>query len=565
MNSTRLTQQTTSPTLPAIAGRPATRRALGARSAPSGIFRGPLQRLLEGSGWSVLRPVVDCVLLCLAVVLALGGLRPTLYPTAAQAPLLALPVLTMLALYVRGLYRSRLRALILDGLAPVLSAVSVAAMTVAMIGIFANGQVPTQSTWVRAWLFALLAVGCGRVALALAQRSARSHGLVGRPVLIVGAGLVGAQVARRLEDHPEYGLVPVGFLDDDPRPLPEVGGRDVPVLGTAEDIDDVVRRTAVRNVIVAFSSATDARVSRLIQHCQERRIEVSVVPRMFDTINNRVGYDTIGGLPLMSFTSVNPRGVQFALKHASDRILAALLLLALAPLMALAALAVRLSSPGPTLFRQRRVGRDGTLFDLYKFRSMRLDAPAPAVAGAARAPQPVAKLVAASAGRGSRNGHASQLDTHARDGADPASVDPANLRLDGDDIAAFEFMLGRDTAPGGVEGSDRRTLVGRIMRRTSIDELPQLINVLRGEMSLVGPRPERPEFVELFREDVARYGDRHRVKSGITGWAQVHGLRGQTSLAERVEWDNYYIAHWSLALDLKILALTFGALLRGAE
>ena len=110
-------------------------------------------------------------------------------------------------------------------------------------------------------------------------------------------------------------------------------------------------------------------------------------------------------------------------------------------------------------------------------------------------------------------------------------------------------LLPVDTAPGGVEGEDRRTLVGRILRRTSIDELPQLFNVLRGEMSLVGPRPERPEFVEMFGRDIARYGDRHRVKSGITGWAQVHGLRGQTSLAERVEWDNYYIAHWSLALD----------------
>jgi lipopolysaccharide/colanic/teichoic acid biosynthesis glycosyltransferase len=137
--------------------------------------------------------------------------------------------------------------------------------------------------------------------------------------------------------------------------------------------------------------------------------------------------------------------------------------------------------------------------------------------------------------------------------------------LSGDDITAFEFMLGGDTAPGGVEGADRRTLIGRILRRTSIDELPQLLNVLRGEMSIIGPRPERPEFVELFRQDIARYGDRHRVKSGITGWAQVHGLRGQTSLAERVEWDNYYIAHWSLGLDLKILALTFGALFRNAE
>jgi hypothetical protein len=136
---------------------------------------------------------------------------------------------------------------------------------------------------------------------------------------------------------------------------------------------------------------------------------------------------------------------------------------------------------------------------------------------------------------------------------------------DEEDTSALDFLLAGDIAPGGVEGADRRTAVGRFLRGTSLDELPQLFNVLRGDMSLIGPRPERPEFVELFRQDIIRYGDRHRVKSGITGWAQVHGLRGQTSLAERVEWDNYYIAHWSLGLDLKILALTIVALFRNAE
>jgi exopolysaccharide biosynthesis polyprenyl glycosylphosphotransferase len=506
MNGPRFTEQTTTPSLP-LTPHSTTRPAPAPpRTVRRGIFRGPLQLLLEEPGWNVLVPAVDCLMLCLAVVLALGGIAAAGRVSATSAPLLALPALTMLVLYLRGLYRTRLRALILDGLAPAVSAVSVAAMAVAATGLLANGQIPDPTKWVWTWVLALGALGAGRATLALAQRWARSRRLVGRPVLIVGAGVVGAQVARRLEDHPEYGLYPEGFLDSDPRPLAEVGGRDVPVLGTTDDLDEVVRRTRTRNLIVAFSSVADAHLSRLIQRCQELGVEVSVVPRMFDTINNRVGYDTVGGLPLLSFTTVNPKGVQFALKHAFDRVFAALLLIVLAPVMACTALAVRLTSPGPILFRQRRVGRDGTLFDLYKFRSMRAD-----------------------------------------------------------EIADFELTLGRDTAPGGVEGSDRRTPIGRFLRRTSLDELPQFFNVLRGEMSIIGPRPERPEFVESFREDVARYGDRHRVKSGITGWAQVHGLRGQTSLAERVEWDNYYIAHWSLALDLKILALTFGALLHDAE
>ncbi len=491
------------------------------RSAPppsaiaGGTFRGPLQWALEGAGWRVLRPAVDLVLVCAAVVLAQGSLHATLYPSDVRMPLTLLPVIVLLLFYLRGLYRTRLRALVLDGVVPVISAISIGAMAVAVLGLFVNGTAPPQSATVRLWLFALLGVGIGRIALSFAQRSARARRLVGKPVLIMGAGVVGAQVARRLESHPEYGLAPVGFLDEDPRSIAEVGGRDLPVLGTVEDLDETVMRTGVRNLIVAFSSVADERVSRLIQRCQELDVEVSVVPRMFDSINSRVGYDTVGGLPLMSFTLVDPRGVQFAIKHGLDRVLALIFLLLFSPLMILSALAVRLSSSGPVMFRQRRVGRDGKAFDLYKFRSMRM-------------------------ARGER---------------DPGEADAGPL----------EFLLGGDTAPGGVEGHDRRTTVGRFLRRTSLDELPQLLNVLRGEMSIVGPRPERPEFVELFKQDIVRYGDRHRVKSGITGWAQVHGLRGQTSLAERVEWDNYYIANWSLGLDLKILMLTVVALLRSAE
>ena len=512
MAPTNITQQTS--TALALQGELA-RAAPAPRPLARRSLVGRLQWALEGPGWSVLRPALDFVLMCVALTVAMGGFQAAVDPDPHRAPLLAMPLLVMILFYLRGLYRTRLRALVLDGLVPVLSAVSVAAMAVAMIGIYANGAIPDH--FVRTWLLAVLVVGGGRALLSLLQRWARARRLVGKPVLIMGAGVVGAQVARRLESHPEYGLVPVGFLDEDPRSVAEVGGRDVPVLGTVEDLDDAVSSTGVRNLIVAFSSVADARVSRLIQRCQELGIEVSVVPRMFDTINNRVGYETVGGLPLMSFTSVNPRGLQFAIKHDLDRVLALAFLVVLSPLIIGAALAVRLTSRGPVLFRQRRVGRDGKAFDLFKFRSM---------------------------------------------GVPPGG----ELQEDEDeDGSPLRFLLGGDTAPGGVEGDDRRTAVGRFLRRTSLDELPQLLNVLKGEMSLIGPRPERPEFVELFMHDIVRYGDRHRVKSGITGWAQVHGLRGQTSLAERVEWDNYYIAHWSLGLDAKILALTLAALFHSTE
>lgn len=481
---------------------------------------GTLQWLLDGPGWTVLRPAVDFALLCVAVIVALGG-APTVTTgvPSADAPVLAMPVLITGSLLARGLYGSHRRLPMLDGVAPVVSVVSVAAMLAAAIGLIVGNEPPSGSAWIGAWLLSLTAIATGHLVTGLVQSVARRRRLVGRPVLIMGAGLIGSQVARRLEKHPEYGLVPIGFIDEDPRPEMEVGGREIPVLGTLDDLDEIAKRTNVKNLIVAFSTAADAKVNLMIRRCHELGMEVSVVPRMFDTINHRVGYDAIGGLPLLSFARVNPKGVRFAIKDAVDRVGAAALLIVLSPLLALVALAVWLSSPGPILFRQRRVGRDGVEFDLYKFRSMRLT---PGV---------------------SANGTAA-----ARAGYENV-----------------EQLIPRDVAPGGVEGPDRRTTVGRILRRTSLDELPQLINVLRGDMSLIGPRPERPEFVELFARDVGRYEDRHRVKSGITGWAQVHGLRGNTSLAERVEWDNYYITHWSLGLDLKIALLTVLALIHSGD
>jgi len=225
-----------------------------------------------------------------------------------------------------------------------------------------------------------------------------------------------------------------------------------------------------------------------------------------------VSLEHLGGLPLFGLHTIDPQGWQFANKHVIDRVLAAAGLVVLSPLLLSLALAVRLSSPGPVLFRQRRIGRDGRDFEMLKFRSMR----------------PV-----------------------------EAITDPA----DSSNVVA----LHPDIGPGGIEGADRRTAVGRLMRSTSMDELPQLLNVVKGEMSLIGPRPERPDFVDLFGSRIARYSDRHRVKSGITGWAQVHGLRGKTSLRDRVEWDNYYIENWSLVLDLKILAMTVAAVFRNAE
>jgi exopolysaccharide biosynthesis polyprenyl glycosylphosphotransferase len=459
--------------------------------------------LLDGPGFAWLRLVVDLVMLALAVVAAIVGARAAHVALDGDVALYFFPFLVVGLMYLRGLYKQQLVISILDGIAPVVSSISVAAMGCLAVVTFADPGARPAGLIARAWLFALVYVGAARVLLVSSQRRARARGLLGKATLIVGAGRVGAHVARRLEEHPEYGLRPIGFLDADPPPSLEVVDRRAPVLGAPADLEHVVSDRGVEHVILAFSRDRDQTLVPIVRRCDELGLQVSLVPRLYEGINERVALDHLGGLPLLALRAVDPKGWQFEVKHSFDRLASALVIALLSPVLLAVALGVRLSSPGPILFRQRRVGRDGQVFDMLKFRSMR---------------------------------------------ARPKD--------------AYKFSPAQGSAPGGVEGEDRRTGLGRFIRRTALDELPQLFNVVRGEMSLVGPRPERPEFVSLFDDDIDRYGDRHRVKSGITGWAQVNGFRGQTSLADRVEWDNFYIENWSLWLDVKILLLTIVAVVR---
>lgn len=414
----------------------------------------------------------------------------------------AYALLTLVILEVRGFYGFRLQDTPVDTVARIFAATSIAAMSLTFVRALVTDDSMLSEQTLRLWAFALVFLGAGRVGITLDRRRALRRGETGFNTLIIGAGSVGHLIANRLRERPEMGLRPIGFLDKDPLIDQSEDDEALPVLGASWDLEEVVQRYDVEQVVVTFSTAPHAVLLGMIRRCRELGVEVVVVPRLFEEVSNRVEVEHLGGVPLLRAETVDPRGWQFAIKYAIDRIVAAVALLLLSPLLGVLALAVRLSSPGPIFYRQRRVGLDGRDFDMLKFRSMRV----------------------APAGR--------------------------------DDFVPAEGL-----APGGVEGDDRRTRVGEIMRRLSLDELPQLVNVLKGDMALVGPRPERTSYVRTFEERVYRYGDRHRVKSGLTGWAQVQGLRGQTSLTDRVEWDNYYIENWSLLLDLKIILMTVPALL----
>ncbi len=460
-----------------------------------------IARLLDGRAWARLRLLIDALVLCAASSAALFA-APTPQTGVSRVLSAAFPVVVLAVLYARQSPDRRLYGSMLDTAAHVLGIVSLAAvLTVAAASSF--GAVHPVGLAIRLWLFATVYLGVARIVLLVVRRQAVRRDAFATPTLILGAGLVGDHLVRRLTSDRRYGMRPVGFLDADP--LPRAGrlrASSLPVLGGPDDLAEAVARTGARRLIIAFSSEPDHTLVDRVRECERLGIEVSLVPRLYESISVRATLDHLGGLPLVGLKPIDPKGWQFAVKHCLGWVFAALTLCALAPLLLAIVLAVRIGSPGPALFRQRRVGRDGHEFDLLKFRSMRV-APGPE-----------------------------------------------------------EFELGEDSAPGGVEGEDRRTRIGRWLRASSLDELPQLINVLRGDMTLVGPRPERPEFAERFATAVDHYDDRHRVKSGITGWAQVNGLRGQTSIADRVEWDNHYIQNWSLRLDLRIVALTVAEVLR---
>jgi exopolysaccharide biosynthesis polyprenyl glycosylphosphotransferase len=449
--------------------------------------------------------VGDLLAALAAVVLALALTGTDGLADGEVASLFAFPVLVAAMLHVRGVYRRRVR-IALRALSPMLGAISVAAMAILTVDVVVWGGTEVAPVIGRTWVLTVVLLAGTRCALALARRQARIRGLAGKPTLIVGSGIVGSTIASKLMAQPEYGLQPVGFLDGGPPANGNGNGatpfRQLPVLGTPGDLEQIATDEKVEHVIFAFTSQPDQGLLALAHRCEELGLEVSLVPRLFESINDRVALDWVGSLPILGIRPLDPKGWQFRVKYALDKPAALLALIVLAPVMALVAIAIKLTSPGPVLFRQRRIGMDGQVFEMLKFRSMQL----------------------------------------------PSEV--------------YEFKPAPGLAPGGVEGLDRRTPIGRFLRRSGLDELPQLINVLRGEMSIVGPRPERPEFVSHFGAQVDRYTDRHRVKSGITGWAQVSGLRGQTSLTERVEMDNYYIRNWSLSLDLKIALLTVPAVLR---
>ena len=320
-------------------------------------------------------------------------------------------------------------------------------------------------------------------------RMLRKRGYNQRFALIAGIGELGQKVLEKIELYPELGIQVIGFLTQNGE---EIGKKikNIPILGGYEDLDKILNEKEVDIFFIAISINEYDCFESLIKKVNGHLSEIKVVPGSYEFLKLRGGMDELGDLPMVSLQGSPLYGWDSVFKRTFDLILGTVVLVMIFPIMLIISLLIKLTSKGPILYKQERVGFDGRLFQMFKFRTMKKDAE-------------------------------------------------------------------NETGPiWAGENDPRRTKVGAFLRKTSLDELPQLFNVLKGEISLVGPRPERPNFVEEFKNRIPLYMLRHKIKAGMTGWAQVNGWRGNTSIEKRIEHDLYYIQNWLIAFDLRILMMT---------
>ena len=384
-----------------------------------------------------------------------------------------------------GLYQSFRKTRLLDELFRLWQA-SLLDMVLLLSWLFVEWEVHySRWTFVLFFLISVGALSGKRIVLRKLLRYFRQKGYNQKHVLIVGGGETALQYLKEIQRDRELGYHPVGYIAD--HTTKQMAG--LRCLGSYDHLEKVLERQKPDEVISAIGVEDYHRMPQIISACEKTGSKLSIIPFYADYMPSNPQFDSLNGIPLMNLRRIplDNWGHAFC-KRAMDIVGSALLLLLTSPVMLFCAAGVRLSSPGPVFFRQKRIGRSKRPFYMYKFRSMRVN----------------------------------------------------------DE---------QDTGWSGQTDS-RKTRFGAFLRKCSLDEFPQFWNVLKGDMSLVGPRPEVPYYVEQFKEEVPLYMVKHQVRPGITGWAQVNGLRGDTSIKARIEHDVYYIEHWSLGFDLKILWMT---------
>ncbi|NBB91756.1 MAG: undecaprenyl-phosphate glucose phosphotransferase [Gammaproteobacteria bacterium] len=379
---------------------------------------------------------------------------------------------------------------LLDELLRVLVAWAVVAGLLIVLSAMVKVTAVYSRVWMGLWIiFASIGLVVAHAALRRFLRFLGQRAWSQRPVVVVGSGDLGGRLMGRFGENDWTGFQIRGVVGAGAESL--ASEFEDMAHGGFDELESIVESTGCQEVWVALPLEEQHQLKRIMERLRDHTVTIRFVPDMTDLrlINHSI--TSIAGFPMLNITeSPMTFPVNFVIKTIEDRVLSALILIFISPLLLLIAIGVKLSSRGPVFYRQERVGWNGRSFEMLKFRSMPVDAE-------------------------------------------------------------------QESGPRWASQDDNRpTRFGAFLRRTSLDELPQFFNVLKGDMSIVGPRPERPVFVERFKQEIPDYMQKHLVRAGITGWAQVNGWRGNTDLVKRIEYDLYYIENWSLWFDLKIILMT---------
>lgn len=414
-------------------------------------------------------------------------------------------VLTLLLLLVYrmdGAYEIRRDSSLVEEAYRITSGTAIAIIIMVAIAFFARPQLNSRLIYVYTGILTPVFLIVSRIVFRAWLWRLRGRGIGVDRVLIVGAGEVGRMVMRSMVAQPELGYEIVGFLDDDPVKSNTTIGR-LRGLGALDSLPQVLQSTPLDEVIVALPWHAHRKIVQVVQEVQQANVRPRIVPDLFALMLGRVQLDQINGIPLIGMQPVAITGINLAVKRMLDVLVSILALSLAAPFWLIVPLAIKLDSAGPVLFNQVRIGRDGRPFVVHKFRSM-----------------------------------------------------VANAEEQKDSLRALNEA---DGLMFKIKDDPRTTRVGRVLRRTSLDELPQFLNVLKGDMSLVGPRPALPE-------EVAQYEEWHKrrleASPGITGLWQVSG-RSLVGFEEMVLLDTFYCENWSFGLDLKILLRTIPRVILG--
>ena len=401
----------------------------------------------------------------------------------------ALPLVLLvgvIAFRLAGMYEVHRLRRFREELSAVGKGVALLALLVMATSFARQAQYESRGAMVMFSISTLVGIVAARRASWTGMRRLRARGVNQSHALVVGTGRLARRTVRTLRFVNWSGIQPVGYVEDEQN---RGSGADLPVLGTIADLPALVEKHHIEYVFVALPLNRYADARRVFTALSQTVVDVQLIADLPAMAGMTFTTTQIHGMTVVGLRENPHHGLNMIVKRVMDIVLALFAIVLFAPLMATIALLVKLTSPGPILYRQERCGLNGRSFMMLKFRSLRADAEA-------NGPQMT------------------------------AVNDP------------------------------RRTLIGAFLRKTNLDELPQFFNVLWGDMSIVGPRPERPVFVSKFAKSIPNYNARHAVKAGITGWAQVNGWRGNSSLRKRIQFDLYYISHWNPLFDLRIMFLT---------